>query len=114
MTRPSTSELPERDRCAMIVRLNRICPLCQAIGDAPLCAKDGIATLLAEVPWSNASSIAPGRIICDRYRVKCSVGRGTSGTVFEAVNVGTGQPVAVKVLSIAGQESSAADVLRAL
>jgi serine/threonine-protein kinase len=86
----------------------RACPLCGTIGDASLCAHDGMATLLVDAPASDARSTHLGQLIATRYRLRNILGRGTCGTVFEAENVGTGQPVALKILSVGEQDAQIA------
>jgi serine/threonine-protein kinase len=58
-----------------------------------------MATLLVDAPRSEAKGVEKGRLIAGRYRVERMIGKGAFGAVFEAQHVGTGQPVAIKVLS---------------
>ncbi len=80
----------------------RRCPLCNELTEAPLCAADGMATLLNTNPMSDPSRVQPGTILGGRYEVLSFLGAGGFAQVFEARHRGTGRSVAVKVLESAG------------
>ena len=44
----------------------------------------------------------PGRLVAGRYRIECLLGQGGMGSVFRAIDVGTGKPVALKTHRSAG------------
>jgi len=58
-----------------------------------------MATLLFDAPRSDATAIGEGTVIAGRYRVRKLLGKGGFGAVFLAQHTGTGQDMAVKVLS---------------
>jgi len=67
-----------------------------------------MATLLVGAPRSDASKVKPQMVIAERYRVEGTLGRGSFGAVFEATHAGTGQPVALKILSGGEQDDELA------
>jgi serine/threonine-protein kinase len=58
-----------------------------------------MATLLFDASRSDASCVKERMLIAGRYQIEGVIGSGGFGTVFRAVHVGTGQKIAVKVLS---------------
>ncbi len=58
-----------------------------------------MATLLLDAPNVDARTVVPGTIIGGRYVVQREIGRGGFGCVFRARHTGTGQDVALKVIS---------------
>lgn len=87
--------------------LPRRCPMCGASTAELRCAVDGMATLLIAAPAVDASKLALGTVIAGRYTVKSELGRGCFGAVFRCHHAGTGQDIAVKVLTLAlGDEAS--------
>lgn len=79
--------------------------------DSKLCPDDQMATLLVDAPGIDATSVAPGMLIGERYVVQRLIGNGAFGAVFEARHTGTGNAVALKVLSH-GQRENAEVALR--
>ncbi len=58
-----------------------------------------MATLLVEAMRSDAAAVRQSSVIAGRYRVEEVLGTGSFGSVFAATHTGTGQQVAVKVLT---------------
>jgi serine/threonine-protein kinase len=58
-----------------------------------------MATLLVDPPNVDARTVVPGTVIGGRYVVQREIGRGGFGCVFAARHTGTGQEVALKVIS---------------
>jgi serine/threonine-protein kinase len=58
-----------------------------------------MATLLLDAPNVDARTVVPGTVIGGRYVVQREIGRGGFGCVFAARHTGTGQDVALKVIS---------------
>src|SRR5688572_8183127 len=86
-----------------VASTTRRCPLCGTSSPESLCPKDGMATLLVGAPPSDPGRIRAGTMIGGRYRVEQRLGSGGFGVVFSAIHTGTGQKVAVKVLSGTGR-----------
>lgn len=74
----------------------RRCPRCDRLTDEPLCPADRTVTLLARAPAS--AELELGQIVA-RYELEQIIGRGGFGAVYRARHLGTGQHVALKVLS---------------
>jgi serine/threonine-protein kinase len=65
-----------------------------------------MATLLAESSLARAAQPRPGDIIAERYQIEEPIGHGGYGQVFRARHLGTGQDVAVKVLTPQGGDET--------
>jgi serine/threonine-protein kinase len=77
----------------------RECPECGHVGLEKLCPHDGMSTLLQGAVRSDADRVKPGTVVAERYQVTGILGKGGFGAVFKARHAGTGQDVALKVLS---------------
>lgn len=75
----------------------RLCPDCGRRTPELLCPLDACATVIVRQYDPNAA-VQEGTVIAGRYRVQDVLGRGGYGSVFAAVQVTTGQDVALKVL----------------
>ena len=49
----------------------------------------------------------PGAVVADRFRIECEVGSGGLGTVYKAIDLQTGMPVALKRLHGEGDAATA-------
>ena len=78
---------------------NRYCPRCGLASAAALCPRDGTATIARTSIDLNAMQFRPGDVLASRYRIVKLLGRGGYGAVFAAEHTGTGQPVALKLLT---------------
>jgi eukaryotic-like serine/threonine-protein kinase len=58
-----------------------------------------MATLLVDAPNVDARTVVPGTVIGGRYVIQREIGRGGFGCVFAARHTGTGQEIALKVIS---------------
>jgi serine/threonine protein kinase len=58
-----------------------------------------MSTLLLDAPNADARTVVPGTVIGGRYVVQREIGRGGFGCVFAARHTGTGQEMALKVIS---------------
>ena len=67
-----------------------------------------MATLLVDAPRSDARRVEMGMVIAERYRIERVLGRGSFGAVFAATHAGTGQPIALKILSGGEQDDELA------
>jgi serine/threonine-protein kinase len=65
-----------------------------------------MATLLAESSLSRAAPPRSGDVIAGRYQVEEPIGHGGYGQVFRARHLGTGQDVALKVLTPQGGDET--------
>ncbi len=54
------------------------------------------------------SHVRPGLVIGGKYRLEQEIGRGSMGTVYRAVHVTLGQPVAIKLISAEHSQSAEA------
>jgi len=69
--------------------------------------------LLRDERETRASSAIEGSIIAGQYRVVKRMGSGASGVIYEAVRVGDGVPIAIKLLrTVAAHDAIASDRLR--
>jgi serine/threonine protein kinase len=57
-----------------------------------------MSTILAETPAVDIASVDRGMVIAQRYRIERVIGRGGFAVVYEATHLGTGRPIAIKVL----------------
>ncbi|MBM4344736.1 MAG: protein kinase [Deltaproteobacteria bacterium] len=57
----------------------------------------------------DALSYLPGDTVADRYRIQGVLGRGGFGAVYAAEHLGTGQPVAVKMMSAPPDDPAAVE-----
>ena len=55
---------------------------------------------------SSANLSLIGRILNERYRVLCEIGRGGMGVVFEAEDIETLRPLAIKIVKPINQEGA--------
>ena len=78
---------------------SRYCPRCGFATGEGLCPRDGTATIARAAIDLNAMQFRPGDVLASRYRIVKLLGRGGYGAVFAAEHTGTGQPVALKLLS---------------
>jgi serine/threonine protein kinase len=81
----------------------RMCPICGEQMGARLCPTDKIATLLVDAPRIDSSRVEAGTLVGGRYVVEDLIGKGGFGSVFRARHTGTGQPIAIKTLTTAGE-----------
>ncbi len=93
--------VPNPDKAAPSARQ---CPLCDTATDAVLCPVDGMSTLLARPPDGPIRALGSGDVVAGRYRIERVLGSGGFATVYEARHAGTGQSVALKVLSACTDE----------
>jgi serine/threonine protein kinase len=69
--------------------------------------------LLREERETAAASAIEGSVVAGQYRVVRRMGSGASGVIYEAVRVGDGVPIAIKLLrTVAAQDAVASDRLR--
>ena len=87
--------------------LVRRCPLCGLETDDIRCPTDGMATLLRRPPAVDLDTFAPGLLLGGKYQLVSQIGRGGFGAVFRCTHIGTGQDVAVKVLTLPPGENDA-------
>lgn len=79
--------------------LGRLCPQCGVPTAGLRCPADGTPTVVASGESRHPLSYRAGEIINGRYELFEILGRGGFGAVFAARHVGTGQPVAIKMLA---------------
>ena len=79
-------------------RQNRFCPLCAQITTKSRCPADGIHTIQARPASVNIGGLSVGDLVGARYRITGVLGRGANGTVYAALDVDMGRPVAIKVM----------------
>ena len=90
----------------------RQCPQCRLVTAAKLCPNDGLATIVRTVlDGIRDPHLRVGDVVGGRYRITGSLGRGGFGVVCTAVHTGTGQPVALKYLTV-DPEGTEEDVIR--
>jgi eukaryotic-like serine/threonine-protein kinase len=98
-----TKEIPTRTEGRTIgarIESPRVCPLCDRETALPYCEGDGMATVLVDPPSGvRAQSLEVDVTIGGRYRVEQRLGHGGFATVYGARHLGTGQKVALKILS---------------
>jgi tRNA A-37 threonylcarbamoyl transferase component Bud32 len=69
--------------------------------------------LLRDEHETRASSAIEGSVVAGQYRVVKRMGSGASGVIYEAVRVGDGVPIAIKLLrTVAAHDAIASDRLR--
>ncbi len=85
---------------APVVATDRFCPVCGAAAVASFCAADGTATVRRVPSDARLPELQPGAVVQGRYRVQRRIGRGGFGAVYSATHTGTGQEVALKLLSV--------------
>lgn len=69
--------------------------------------------LLRDEHETRASSAIEGSVVAGQYRVVRRMGSGASGVIYEAVRVGDGVPIAIKLLrAVAAHDAIASDRLR--
>lgn len=90
----------------MVDVITRVCPHCDTETPDRVCPNDGTATLMRNPPAVDLTKVAVGKVIAHRYALDRELGRGGFGAVFGARHTGTGQQVAVKVLSSVGDPSA--------
>ena len=90
----------------MTEQAQRFCPQCDAETAGLLCPHDGSTTLMRNPPHFDIDREAQiGLVVANRYRLSRELGRGGFGAVFGAQHTGTGQQVAIKLLSSQGDAS---------
>ncbi len=62
----------------------------------------GVKPVPVAPPRLDLLGMAPGQVLCDRYRVVRWIGAGASAQVYEALDLDALERVAVKVFSVAG------------
>ncbi len=77
----------------------RTCPTCAARTTQRFCALDRSQTVVAEPPSKRLRDYVRDDVIGGRYRIVEPIGKGAAAIVFATEHVGTGQPVAVKLLA---------------
>ena len=78
----------------------RTCPNCSARTEALYCANDGYQTIDADRPAQDLREYRTDDVIGGRYRIIEPLGKGAATVVFDTEHIGTGQRIAVKVLSM--------------
>ena len=96
---------------ASTVTASRLCPVCGTLTDAARCPHDGTATISAGSFSRDALSYQTGDVVAGRYEIRAPLGRGGFGAVYAAEHLGTGQQVAIKMLSV-DPDASSDDVVR--
>ena len=66
-----------------------------------------MATLVVEAALGDLSALKTGALIGEKYKIVEELGRGGFGAVFRCTHIGTGQDVAVKILSLPGGQNDA-------
>ena len=61
---------------------------------------------------SESAELLPGTILCDRYEVLATIGRGGMGVVYAARHLQLGQRVAIKVIASPHQDALKSRFLR--
>lgn len=79
---------------------SRFCPVCGLAAPERFCPNDGTATVRRVRVDPRQLDYRPGHVVDGRYRLTRRIGHGGFGSVFAAVHTGTGQEVALKVLSV--------------
>ncbi len=79
---------------------NRYCPRCGLATADALCARDGTATIERSSIDVTTLQVRPGDVLAARYRIVKQLGRGGYGAVFAAEHTGTGQKMALKLLTV--------------
>jgi len=77
----------------------RTCPACGARTPLAYCTIDGSPTVVAALVAHNLAEYRKDHVVGDRYRIIEPLGKGKATVVFDTEHVGTGQRVAVKLLS---------------
>ena len=83
----------------------RYCPVCGERTQLAHCPKDGTTTVVKQLFKRDGLSFLPGDLVAGRYRIEGALGRGAYGAVYSARHTGTGQAVAVKMLTLGDGES---------
>ncbi len=78
----------------------RSCPYCGANTLREYCAADGSQTIVVAPPDKDLREYRTDDVIGGRYRIIEPLGKGAATVVFDTEHVGTGQRVAVKLLSV--------------
>jgi serine/threonine protein kinase len=87
----------------------RVCPLCDTRVAAGKCPHDGHATVRPEeLAARRVDDPLLGATLEGKYQIEQRVGVGAMGSVYRAVNLRTGSPLAIKVMHPAMAESGAA------
>lgn len=78
----------------------RTCPFCAGQTQQRYCRDDGYQTVDIHCDVASLRDYRKDDLIGDRYRVIEPIGKGGATVVFDTEHIGTGQQVAVKVLSV--------------
>ncbi|CAN0584691.1 unnamed protein product, partial [Laminaria digitata] len=90
----------------------RKCPVCEQVMLDPVCPEDRMATLLLHLPVHDVPAPKPSEVLLGRYEVKEPIGQGGYGRVYRARHLGTGQDIALKILTVPAEEDGAFAVQR--
>ena len=91
---------------------NRTCATCGTTTDAHYCAADHSPTIVAQPPLKALREYRTGDLIGDRYRIIEPLGKGATAIVFATEHIGTGVPIAVKLLSVDPTEAEGMTAVR--
>ncbi|MBI4511043.1 MAG: serine/threonine protein kinase [Deltaproteobacteria bacterium] len=75
----------------------RLCPACAGESEARFCPRDGLPTVRKGF-FAGSGDLLEGQAFGGRYRIQHLLGKGGMGRVYQAVQLGTEQLVALKTL----------------
>ncbi len=78
----------------------RTCPTCGVVTDSRYCESDRTPTIHVAPPRKTLREYRTGDLIGDRYRIIEPLGKGAAAIVFATEHIGTGVPIAVKLLPV--------------
>ena len=90
----------------------RTCPTCGETTAARYCAADNSPTIVVASPSKTLREYRTGDLIGDRYRIIEPLGKGAAAIVFATEHIGTGVPIAVKLLSVDPTEAEGMTAVR--